>query len=72
MEPLYALLGVFALLMLISLLSSKLSGIINMPCLLLFLAVGLAAGSDLLDVFESLDVLGSFLDLNDITGFYQV
>ncbi|MBO4632748.1 MAG: potassium/proton antiporter [Lentisphaeria bacterium] len=48
MEPLYALLGVFALLMLISLLSSKLSGIINMPCLLLFLAVGLAAGSDLL------------------------
>ena len=44
MEPFYALLGVFALLMLISLLSSKLSGIINMPCLLLFLAVGLVAG----------------------------
>ena len=48
MEPLSALLGVFALLMLVSLLSSKLSGIINMPCLLLFLAIGLVAGSDLL------------------------
>ena len=48
MEPLAAILGVFALLMLISLLSSKLSGIINMPCLLLFLIVGLVAGSDLL------------------------
>ena len=48
MESLAAVLGVFALLMLISLLSSKLSGIINMPCLLLFLVVGLVAGSDLL------------------------
>lgn len=48
MESLAAVLGVFALLMLISLLSSKLSGIINMPCLLLFLVVGLIAGSDLL------------------------
>ena len=48
MESLAAILGVFALLMLISLLSSKLSGIINMPCLLLFLIVGLVAGSDLL------------------------
>lgn len=48
MESLAAVLGIFALLMLISLLSSKLSGIINMPCLLLFLIVGLAAGSDLL------------------------
>ena len=37
MEPLSAVLGIFALLMLVSLLSSKLSGIINMPCLLLFL-----------------------------------
>lgn len=44
-----ALVVLFALLMLISLLSSKLSGIINMPCLLLFLAIGLAAGSDLID-----------------------
>lgn len=48
MESLAAILGGFALLMLISLLSSKLSGIINMPCLLLFLVVGLVAGSDLL------------------------
>ena len=39
----------FALLMLISLLSSKLSGIINMPCLLLFLAIGLVAGSELIN-----------------------
>ena len=44
-----ALVVLFALLMLISLLSSKLSGIINMPCLLLFLAIGLVAGSDLID-----------------------
>ena len=48
MEPLSAILGIFALLMLVSLLSSKLSGMINMPCLLLFLAIGLVAGSDLL------------------------
>ena len=48
MESLAAVLGVFALLMLVSLLSSKISGIINMPCLLLFLLVGLVAGSDLL------------------------
>ena len=44
MESLAVFLGIFAFLMLISLLSSKLSGIINMPCLLLFLVVGLVAG----------------------------
>ena len=52
MEPLSAVLGIFALLMLVSLLSSKLSGIINMPCLLLFLAIGLVAGSDLLGTHQ--------------------
>jgi len=66
MESLAAVLGVFALLMLISLLSSKLSGIINMPCLLLFLVVGLVAGSDLLgnqklmiDSTESANAIGT-------------
>ncbi|MBQ9336133.1 MAG: potassium/proton antiporter [Lentisphaeria bacterium] len=44
-----ALVALFALLMMVSLLSSKLSGIINMPCLLLFLAIGLVAGSELLN-----------------------
>ena len=39
-------LGIFALLILLCLLSSKISGILNMPCLLLFLAVGLLAGSE--------------------------
>lgn len=48
MELLAEFLGIFAILMLISLLSSKLSGFINMPCLLLFLVIGLFAGSDFL------------------------
>ena len=43
---LHIILAAMALLMLGSLLSSKLSGIINMPCLLLFLAIGMLAGSD--------------------------
>jgi len=43
---LHIILASMALLMLGSLLSSKLSGIINMPCLLLFLAIGMLAGSD--------------------------
>ena len=52
MESLAAFLGIFAFLMLISLLSSKLSGFINMPCLLLFLVIGLLAGSDLLGSYK--------------------
>ncbi len=43
---LYIVLAVFAFLMLICLLSSKVSSHINMPCLLLFLAVGMLAGSE--------------------------
>ncbi len=43
---LYIALGVFAFLMLVCLLSSKLSSYINMPCLLLFLGVGMLAGSE--------------------------
>ncbi|MDD3886150.1 MAG: potassium/proton antiporter [Victivallaceae bacterium] len=43
---LYITLAVFAFLTLICLLSSKLSSHINMPCLLLFLAVGMLAGSE--------------------------
>lgn len=43
---LYIALAVLAFLMLVSLLSSKLSSYINMPCLLLFLAVGMLAGSE--------------------------
>ena len=39
-------LSIFAFIMLICLLSSKLSSYINMPCLLLFLAVGMLAGSE--------------------------
>lgn len=46
MDHLNIILASMALLMLGSLLSSKLSGIINMPCLLLFLAIGMLAGSD--------------------------
>ncbi len=43
---LYIVLFVFATLILACILSSKLSSIINMPSLLLFLAVGMLAGSD--------------------------
>ena len=46
MTHLAFLLAILALLMLGSLLSSKISSAINMPCLLLFLAVGMLAGSD--------------------------
>ena len=38
--------AVVALLLLASLLSSKISAHINMPCLLLFLVVGMLAGTD--------------------------
>ena len=38
--------AVFAALMLVCLLSSKISSRLNMPCLLLFLAVGMLAGSE--------------------------
>ena len=48
---LYVILAVLGLLMLASLLSSKLSSLINMPCLLLFLAVGLLWGSDTVTSF---------------------
>ncbi len=43
---LFVALAVLALLMLVCLLSSKLSSYLNMPCLLLFLAVGMLAGSE--------------------------
>lgn len=43
---LYEVLGIVAILMLTCLFSSKISGVLNMPCLLLFLGVGMLAGSD--------------------------
>lgn len=43
---LYIALAVFAFITLICLLSSKISSYINMPCLLLFLGVGMLAGSE--------------------------
>ncbi len=43
---LYIAISVFAFLILISLLSSKISSQINMPCLLLFLAIGMLVGSE--------------------------
>ena len=59
------MLGVFAMLMLVSLLSSKLSGIINMPCLLLFLAIGLVAGSELINSpLRNVTVVGGALMSN--------
>ena len=48
---LYVILAVLGALMLLSLLSSKLSSRINMPCLLLFLAVGMLWGSDTVTSF---------------------
>ena len=48
---LYVILAVLGALMLMSLLSSKLSSLINMPCLLLFLAVGMLWGSDTVTSF---------------------
>ena len=61
---LYALLAILALLTLISLLSSKISSQINMPCLLLFLAVGLLTGTEGLQMItfrnaELANVIGS-------------
>lgn len=44
-------LAILGALMLVSLLSSKLSSLINMPCLLLFLAVGMLWGSDTVTSF---------------------
>ncbi|MGE4563859.1 MAG: potassium/proton antiporter [Victivallaceae bacterium] len=43
---LYIALAVFAFITLVCLLSSKISSYINMPCLLLFLGVGMLAGSE--------------------------
>ena len=48
---LYIILALLGVLMLLSLLSSKLSSRINMPCLLLFLAVGMLWGSDTVTSF---------------------
>ncbi|MBP5183230.1 MAG: cation:proton antiporter, partial [Lentisphaeria bacterium] len=48
---LFVILAVLGALMLLSLLSSKLSSRINMPCLLLFLAVGMLWGSDTVTSF---------------------
>ena len=61
---LYALLAILAMLTLISLLSSKISSQINMPCLLLFLAVGLLTGTEGLGMItfrsaEIANVIGS-------------
>ena len=48
---LYVILAILGALMLLSLLSSKLSSRINMPCLLLFLAVGMFWGSETVTSF---------------------